>query len=147
MTRAPCTDLCTGICQTKIIPALVWLFLPVQFQWQPLTITNLKPQTSGSKLAKKLNREKLLLLGIKSYHKPPNINFTRAFLPFFFSSIDLPWSAMRVNQQCWDFLLCSRVTLCTNTYWFELQTLLLWVGIASFKEKLWQKGTPKNVTL
>ena len=36
---------------------------------------------------------------------------------------------MRVNQQCWDFLLCSRVTLCTNTYWFELKTLLLWVGI------------------
>ena len=36
---------------------------------------------------------------------------------------------MRVNQQCWDFLLCSRVTQCTNHCWFELQTLLIWVII------------------
>ena len=36
---------------------------------------------------------------------------------------------MQVNQQCWDFLLCSRVTQCTNHCWFELQTLLIWVII------------------
>ena len=31
---------------------------------------------------------------------------------------------MRVNQQCWDFLLCSRVTQCTNHCWFELEPVL-----------------------
>ena len=37
----------------KLIPAVVWFFVPVQFQWQPHTARNLK-QTSGSKYVTKL---------------------------------------------------------------------------------------------
>ena len=48
---------------------------------------------------------------------------------------------MRVNRQCWDFLLCSRVTQCTNHCWFELQTLLIYVIL----EPVLRKNSQINV--
>ena len=45
-TWAPCTDLCTctGFCQLRNNTSTGMIFLPVQFQWQPLTTRNVKHQ-------------------------------------------------------------------------------------------------------
>ena len=78
---APYAQICAQVfVSQKIIPAVVWFFLPVKFHWQPHTSRNLK-QVAASNLQNSTG-EKIKLLVRKSYRKPPI--FTLAFLQYCF---------------------------------------------------------------